>query len=159
MRGLALGLSYAALCAAVVAGAGFVVPAMRSAPGAIAAPSSAAAVASASVADDDIDLQMHRLSERARAETTLAGSRPPVPFLPSPKQVFVPAAEADPAMEQSPAVLRPPQAEAKSLIEADGYKGVRLLVREPDGRWRAMAMRGTTEVAVLVDDKGNVSSQ
>lgn len=47
---------------------------------------------------------------------------------------------------------------AKSAIEADGYKGVRGLVRGPDGSWRGKAMRGRMEVAIRVNPDGSVSA-
>ena len=48
---------------------------------------------------------------------------------------------------------------AKSKIEEDGYRAVRMVERSPDGKWRALAMRGGTEVAIVVDEQGHVSSQ
>lgn len=50
-------------------------------------------------------------------------------------------------------------AAAKAMIEADGYKNVKGLARTPDGAWRALATRGVTEVAVMVDARGSVSAQ
>jgi hypothetical protein len=46
---------------------------------------------------------------------------------------------------------------AKAAIEADGYKGVKLLRQGGNGMWFAKAMRGTTEVALTVDAGGRVS--
>ena len=46
---------------------------------------------------------------------------------------------------------------AKAAIEADGYKGVKLLRQGGNGMWFAKAMRGTTEVALTVDASGRVS--
>ncbi|MCW5738350.1 MAG: hypothetical protein KIS73_29780 [Enhydrobacter sp.] len=48
---------------------------------------------------------------------------------------------------------------AKAAIELDGYKNVRGLERGPDGVWRGRAMRGRTEIAIRVDDAGNVSAE
>ena len=45
------------------------------------------------------------------------------------------------------------------MIEADGYRNVKSLAKAPDGSWRGLAMRGTVEVAVSVDDNGRVSTQ
>jgi len=47
----------------------------------------------------------------------------------------------------------------KRKIEADGYKNVQGLAKDADGVWHGRAMRGSTEVAVTVDAKGNVASQ
>ena len=48
---------------------------------------------------------------------------------------------------------------AKAIIEADGYRNVRSLVRMSDGRWRGLAMRGAVEVTISVDGEGNVSTE
>jgi hypothetical protein len=48
---------------------------------------------------------------------------------------------------------------AKAAVELDGYKNVRGLEKGPDGIWRGRAMRGRTEIAIRVDDSGNVSAQ
>lgn len=50
-------------------------------------------------------------------------------------------------------------AAAKAAIEADGYKGVRVLAKGPSGTWRAKVYRGTTEIEVNVDGAGRVSAQ
>jgi hypothetical protein len=47
---------------------------------------------------------------------------------------------------------------AKAAIEADGYKGVRALVRGSDGVWKASALRGQTEVLLSVSPTGGVSA-
>ncbi|HEY6719165.1 MAG TPA: hypothetical protein VI232_22685 [Reyranella sp.] len=46
---------------------------------------------------------------------------------------------------------------AKAAIEADGYKGVKVLRQGANGIWFAKAMRGTTEVPVTVDSAGRVA--
>lgn len=48
---------------------------------------------------------------------------------------------------------------ARARIEADGYKDVQGLNRNPDGSWRGQALRGNARVGVGVDARGNVSSQ
>jgi hypothetical protein len=48
---------------------------------------------------------------------------------------------------------------AAKRIQADGYKNVEGLVRGTDGKWHGTAMRGNTKVGVIVDGRGNVSSQ
>lgn len=45
---------------------------------------------------------------------------------------------------------------AKSAIERDGYKNVRVVSKTADGSWRGRARRGQTEVGVTVDAGGNV---
>jgi hypothetical protein len=46
---------------------------------------------------------------------------------------------------------------AKAAIEADGYKGVKLLRQGVNGIWYARAMRGASEVPLTVDAAGRVS--
>jgi hypothetical protein len=46
---------------------------------------------------------------------------------------------------------------AKAAIEADGYKGVKVLRQGVNGIWYARAMRGATEVPLTVDAAGRVS--
>ena len=48
---------------------------------------------------------------------------------------------------------------AKAAVERDGYKNVHALEQGPDGVWRGRAMRGRTEIAIRVDDNGNVSAE
>jgi hypothetical protein len=42
---------------------------------------------------------------------------------------------------------------AKASIEADGYKGVRMLSKGLSGGWHATALRGTTEISITVERK------
>jgi len=51
------------------------------------------------------------------------------------------------------------EAEAKSALEAGGYKSVSSLRLHADGKWSGSAMRGNQQIAVSVDADGNVSSQ
>ena len=46
---------------------------------------------------------------------------------------------------------------AKAAIEADGYKGAKVLRQGANGIWYAKAMRGTTEVSLTIDATGRVS--
>jgi hypothetical protein len=46
---------------------------------------------------------------------------------------------------------------AKAAIEADGYKGVKVVRQGANGIWYARALRGTTEVPLTVDAQGNVA--
>lgn len=61
-----------------------------------------------------------------------------------------PAAPAPAAEDQEGARL------AKSAIERDGYRAVKVVSKSADGSWRGRAMRGRTEVGVTVDAEGNV---
>jgi hypothetical protein len=47
---------------------------------------------------------------------------------------------------------------AKAAIEADGYKGVRVLRKGENGVWHATALRGKTVVPLMVDASGSVST-
>ena len=47
---------------------------------------------------------------------------------------------------------------AKSAIEADGYKGVKVLRKGVNGVWHATALRGKTPVTLTVDASGSVSA-
>jgi hypothetical protein len=55
---------------------------------------------------------------------------------------------ADPAGENA----------ARAAIEADGYKGVKVLRKGVNGVWHASAMRGKTTVMLTVDASGSVSA-
>jgi hypothetical protein len=46
----------------------------------------------------------------------------------------------------------------RASIQADGYKGVQVLRKGVNGVWHAKAMRGTTEVLLVVDSSGNVTT-
>ncbi len=48
---------------------------------------------------------------------------------------------------------------AWASIERDGYKQVTGLVRGIDGGWKGKALRGTNQVTVRVDARGNVSAE
>jgi L-alanine-DL-glutamate epimerase-like enolase superfamily enzyme len=47
---------------------------------------------------------------------------------------------------------------AARAIEADGYKGVKVLRKGADGVWHASALRGKTTVMLTVDANGSVTS-
>jgi hypothetical protein len=47
---------------------------------------------------------------------------------------------------------------ARAAIEADGYQGVQVLRQGDDGLWHAKAFRGRTEVLLIVDSRGSVST-
>ena len=48
---------------------------------------------------------------------------------------------------------------AKSVIEADGYKGVKVLRKGANGLWYAEALRGKDRVLLTVDAQGNVAQE
>lgn len=47
---------------------------------------------------------------------------------------------------------------ARAAIEADGYKGVKVLRKGADGVWHASALRGKTTVMLTVDSSGSVTA-
>lgn len=90
---------------------------------------------------------------------TLPTARLPVPLLVSHRTPFEDPAPADAAVPEQKDTTADSGAAAKAMIEADGYKGVKSLVRTADGLWRGIALRGNVEVAVSVDANGSVSTQ
>lgn len=107
------------------------------------------------------------------AAPTLAANRPPVPLVRSqPTSYFTPAnpdkstadGNATGSAQAQTAALTTDQpagddSGAKRAIEFDGYKNVHGMVKGSDGMWHARAMRGRTEIAVMVDGSGNVSAE
>lgn len=121
-----------------------------------------------------------------RATTTQVSSRPPVPFVTrTPDKYYVAkdtgsiqaasgagpdgdvsmvsltvGGATDGGLPPGPGDARPGNSKsAKAAVERDGYKNVRALEKGPDGVWRGRAMRGSTEIAIRVDDSGNVSAE
>ena len=97
----------------------------------------------------------------------------PVPLLMKPHPpVNLPATEAAPSTEtkaedpkpidasasSDPAADASAQNVAKAAIEADGYKGVRVVHKGENGVWHATALRGGTMVSLTVDASGSVST-
>ncbi|MBR2816261.1 MAG: hypothetical protein IKE60_16530 [Reyranella sp.] len=94
----------------------------------------------------------------------LHAARPPVPVKedksadkndkgadkPADKPADTAAAPVPAAEDQEGARL------ARSAIERDGYRAVKVVSKSADGSWRGRAMRGGTEVGVTVDAGGNV---
>ena len=109
-----------------------------------------------------IVLPTHASALPARGAPSVDATRPPVPVVSSPRRSFVPANEAASTPSPSPAGTAPSgnmtAAAAKAAIEADGYKGVRVLARGSDGVWKASALRGQTEVQLSVGLTGGVSA-
>lgn len=99
--------------------------------------------------------------------------RPPVPYLhaarpPVPVKEDKSADKNDKPDKAGDTAAAPPTAPvpaaedqegarlAKSAIERDGYRSVKVMSKSADGSWRGRAMRGSTEVGVTVDAGGNV---
>ena len=99
--------------------------------------------------------------------------RPPVPYLhaarpPVPAKEDKSADKNDKSDKPGDTAAAPPTAPvpaaedqegarlAKSAIERDGYRRVKVVSKSADGSWRGRAMRGSTEVGVTVDAGGNV---
>ena len=74
--------------------------------------------------------------------------------MPPPSAPEVSAKTGDVAGESA---VKAGESAAKAAIEADGYKGVKVLRQGVNGMWYARAMRGTTEVPLTVDAAGHVS--
>ena len=95
----------------------------------------------------------------------------PVPFQlkPRPPVNLPPVADKDKATEakatgqagDKPGETSADQAgenAARAAIEADGYKGVKVLRKGANGVWHASALRGKTTVMLTVDGSGSVSA-
>ena len=84
---------------------------------------------------------------------------------PRPAVALPPADAASPADAKTeeakpgePVVDASAQSAAKAAIEADGYKGVKVLNKGENGIWHATALRGRTTVSLTVDASGSVSA-
>ena len=97
--------------------------------------------------------------------TRVSSAKPPVPLRVGRHATFwiedpqPPATTTEAAVTEQIDRKTTSDATAKAMIEADGYKKVRAVAKAPDGSWRGFAMRGAVEVAVSVDDSGNVTTQ
>lgn len=87
--------------------------------------------------------------------------QPPMkqPSTAQPSTMTRPSMANNPPAGAMPGSGAPGEARARAKIEADGYKNAGQLTRGPDGKWHGMAMRGSTSVQVMVDTRGNVTSQ
>ena len=105
--------------------------------------------------------------QKASVETRQA----PVPFQPKPRPPvnLPPVADKDKATEAKASgqagdkpgeTSADPAGEnaARAAIEADGYKGVKVLRKGANGVWHASALRGKTTVMLTVDAGGSVSA-
>jgi hypothetical protein len=91
----------------------------------------------------------------------------PVPLLMKPRPpIERPAVDADAVKPEvlaktsdvsGESAAKSGESAAKAAIEADGYKGVKVLRQGVNGIWYARAMRGPTEVPLTVDAAGRVS--
>jgi hypothetical protein len=98
---------------------------------------------------------------RPSAPIAIEARRAPVPVLPVAKRTYVPMVAVEDVLGSTatgPSENGPSVAElaAKTAIEADGYKNVRVVGQEADGRWTARATRGSTEVGLTVEPDGSV---
>jgi hypothetical protein len=100
--------------------------------------------------------------------SSIKSAQAPVPLLTVAHSEFFTAPPADAPSPEKPATTAmadphvaaapPTDSTAKTAIEQDGYRSVRMLVKGPDGSWRGRAMRGSSEVAVRVDADGSVAA-
>ncbi len=99
---------------------------------------------------------------------TIKTVRAPVPLLTGGHDTYFDvstAAAADttvPAPQEARATqndVTASDAAARASVERDGYRNIRGLVKAADGTWRGRAMRGSTEITVVVDPSGSVSAE
>jgi hypothetical protein len=85
--------------------------------------------------------------------------RPPVNLPPgADKATEAKAADKPGETPTDPAADKAGESAVRAAIEADGYKGVKVLRKGANGVWHASAMRGKTAVMLTVDAGGNVSA-
>lgn len=94
-----------------------------------------------------------------RRVATLETRRQPVPILLALRRSTAPqSVSQDAPLPKDTVLAKMTESAAKTAIEADGYKAVRILQRTADGGWRARALRGTIDVGLRVDLGGGVSA-
>ena len=86
-------------------------------------------------------------------------ARPPIEQKTFDAPAAVPEVPAKTSDVSGESAVKAGESAAKAAIEADGYKGVKVLRQGPNGVWYAKAMRGSTEVALTVNAAGHVSLQ
>jgi hypothetical protein len=116
---------------------------------------------------------VHAAPKLAASQTTqktaVEPQQAPVPFRMKPRQpVNLPpgvdkateakAADKPGETPSDPAADKAGESAARAAIEADGYKGVKVLRKGANGVWHASALRGKTSVMLTVDAGGNVTS-
>jgi hypothetical protein len=111
----------------------------------VPAPSSSAPVQRASV---DVRQAPVPVQPKPRAPVTSAWDYPNEIYAKAQALVAQPSAPSERSGENA----------ARAAIEADGYKGVQELRRGDNGVWHAKALRGRTEVRVIVDARGAVTT-
>jgi hypothetical protein len=92
------------------------------------------------------------------------GPPAPVAGQEPPQQEVAKAAASDPTGPDpmAPDPMAPAATEgaaAKAAVEADGYKGVKVLRRGDNGLWYAEGLRGSTKVRLVVDAQGTVTTE
>lgn len=98
------------------------------------------------------------VSRATAISVDIPANQPPIPVVRSVRPSSIAAAEV-PVNEAALPPAGLDRSAAKAAIEADGYRSVNVLAKEPDGTWRAKAYRGSTEVQVTVDGAGRVSTR
>jgi hypothetical protein len=109
------------------------------------------------------------ISVTGAASANLFTTSAPVPTQPAPREK--PAAATEPPVVPPATPVSVPSSSrpsapsersgenaARAAIEADGYKGVQELRRGDNGVWHAKALRGRTEVRLMVDARGAVTT-
>lgn len=93
-------------------------------------------------------------------QPTVVARQAPVPMLLT-KRPPVPAQETTRAetATANTAIRQFSETDARAAIEADGYRKPRIVNKAADGTWHARALRGTVEVSLRVDAKGNVTGE
>lgn len=132
------------------------IPAVSKVPRAEAKPSASPSILGKAASTRAPTVQQAALEPRQKPVPLQMKPRPPV---------NVPAAEAS-ATEAKPgeAPTDPASSDgfnekaAKAAIEADGYKGVKVLRKGANGAWHASGLRGGTTVMLTVDASGSVSA-
>ncbi len=111
------------------------------------------------------DKSVARTTTPAKPASTISATRLPVPLLVSRHSTYVvvePQQEQPTAVEvlvaELPEKATPSDVNARTMIEADGYRNVKALSKGPDGIWHGRAMRGAAEIAISVGAGGDVSA-
>lgn len=107
-----------------------------------------------------------KLAQADQPKASVEPQQAPVPLLLKPRQATnTPTTDKSGAsaggdsgtVESSPGPDAAGENAARAAVEADGYKNVRI-VSKGDGVWRAKALRGKTEVLLIVDSNGSVTT-
>src|SRR5262245_32006928 len=91
---------------------------------------------------------------------TFGARQAPVPLVLKPRPVPEPRKVDAAATAAEPPKTDPVgEGSARTAIERDGYKGVKVLRKGANGLWYAEAMRGKDRVLLTVDGQGNVAQE